>query len=99
MSDATIRRALLENSVAQTFLTKGYPLRFWESASQAKTEFVLGDENLLPVEVRITNHTRSKNLSVMNQTYPFDYAVKISPRNFEYSNKVKYVPYYAAFCI
>lgn len=97
--NGSMRKALLENSIAQMFFSKGYELKFWESESTAKTEFVLGNKHLLPIEVRTTLHTRSKNLSVMKEQFPFDYAVKISPRNFEYSNKVKYVPYYATFCI
>ena len=98
--DPIVRKALLENYVAQAFHAKGYPLMFWESDSMAKIEFILPrEDDILPVEVHIDKHTRSKSISVLKQKQPFPYAVKISSKNFEYSNQVKYVPYYAVFCL
>lgn len=94
-----VREALLENSVAQALATKEYELRFWESESSAKVEFLIGKKNLLPIELFANDTTRSKNLSVMKGNYDFDYAVKISAKNFDYSKKIKYVPYYAIYCL
>lgn len=98
-SDKEIQKALIENSVAQALNANGYPLVYWESTSQAKVEFVLGEKKLLPIEVRSDDKTRSKNFSIMKEEYAIDSAVKISSRNFEYSNKVKYIPYYAVYCL
>lgn len=95
----SIEFALLENSVAQAFFAKEYQLRFWESKSLAKMEFVIGKQNLLPIELFPTDVTRSKNLSVFKETYEHDYAVKISAKNFDYRKKIKYVPYYAIGCL
>ena len=99
-SEPSIRKALLENYVAQAFQAKGYPLMFWESDSMAKIEFILPKKDyFLPVEVHINENTRSKSISVLKQKQSFPYALKISSKNFEYSNDVKYVPYYAVFCL
>jgi predicted AAA+ superfamily ATPase len=99
-SDPIVRKALLENYVAQAFHAKEYPLTFWESDSMAKIDFILRKEDcLIPVEVHINDNTRSKSISILKQKYDFPYAVKISPKNFDYSNQVKYVPYYAVFCL
>ncbi len=100
LSDPAVRKALLENYVAQAFQSKGYPLIFWESDSMAKIEFILPKkDHFLPVEIHTGENTRSKCISVLKQRLSFPYAVKISSRNFEYSNGVKYVPYYAVFCL
>lgn len=97
--DEMIKSALLENSVAAALHTKEYELRFWESDSSAKVEFIIGKNNLLPIELFLTDTTRSKNLSVFKESYEFDYAVKISSKNFGYSKNIKYVPYYAIYCL
>jgi hypothetical protein len=100
VSDPIVRKALLENYVAQAFHAKADQLWFWESDSMAKVDFILRREDcLIPVEVHIDENTRSKSISVLKQRYDFPYAVKISPKNFDYSNQVKYVPYYAVFCL
>lgn len=98
-SSTEVKLALLENSVAQAFFSKEYELHFWESPSLAKIEFVLGKKNLLPIELFPDENTRSKNVSVFKETHQFDYAVKISSRNFQYKKGIKYVPYYAIGCL
>lgn len=94
------RKALLENYVAQTLHTNNYKLMFWESSSMAKVEFIIEKDNsLIPIEIHTTDNTRSKSISVLKQVYEFPYAIKLSTKNFDFSNGIKYVPYYAAFCI
>jgi predicted AAA+ superfamily ATPase len=93
-------KPILENYIAQTLQTKGYPFGFWESDSTAKIDFVIiKDGNIVPMEVHSNENTRSKSISILKENCDFPYAIKVSPKNFEYRNQVKYVPYYAAFCI
>lgn len=99
-NDIHARKALLENNVAQTLMANGYPILFWESDSMAKIEFLLPkDGYIIPVELFHEENTRSKSISALKQKIDFPYAIKISAKNFDYSKNVKYVPYYAAFCI
>lgn len=96
----SVRKALLENYVAVTLQANGYPIIFWESDSMAKIEFLIPkDGHIIPVEVFNDTNTRTKSISVLKQKIDFPYGIKISSRNFGYSNNVKHVPYYAAFCI
>ncbi len=99
--DEQNRKGLLENYVAQSLASRGYPLLFWESGSQAKIDFIISKDNkLLPIEVRTTDNTRSRNVSIFRKQFPdITESVKISTRNFEFTNHVKYVPVYAVFCI
>lgn len=99
-SDPSVQKALLENYAAQAFHMKNYPLMFWESESMAKIDFVLPKENeLIPVEIHCNDNTRSKSINILKGKCDFPYAVKISSKNFDYSNDIKYVPYYAVFCL
>jgi predicted AAA+ superfamily ATPase len=93
-------KALLENYVAQSLLAKKYPFVFWESDSIAKIEFIIyKDNNIIPIEIHDSDNTRSKNISIFKQKCDFPYAIKISSKNFDFSNQIKYVPYYSIFCL
>lgn len=99
-SETDKKKALLENFVAQSLQAKGYQLSFWESDSMAKIDFIINkNQALIPIEIHSSDNTRSKSISVFKQKYEFPYAIKISSKNFDYSNQIKYVPYYAVFCI
>jgi len=95
------RKGLLENYVAQCLTANGYQLFFWESDSQAKIDFIVcKEQHLIPVEVKAGDNTRSRNASIFRSKFQsVTESIKISTRNFEYINHVKYVPVYAVFCI
>lgn len=96
----TSAKALYENYVAQALRAKNTLFAFWESASMAKLDFLIQKEfGFLPIEVFEDDNTRSKSISVLKQSYDFSYAIKISSKNFDFSNQIKYVPYYAVYCI
>jgi predicted AAA+ superfamily ATPase len=96
-----MKKGILENYVMQSLTANGYPVCFWESSSQARVDFIIMKERrYIPIEVRINTNTRSKNISVFKtKCSQMKESVKISTKNFEYSNGVKYVPVYAVFCI
>lgn len=96
-----MKKGLLENYIAQSLTANDNNCYFWESTSQAKIEFVIKkDDEIIPIEVRANENTRSKNYSIFKTKYEkVNESIKISTKNFGYSNHVKYVPVYAAFCI
>lgn len=94
------KKALLENYVAQSLQAKNYPFVFWESESMAKIDFIIAkNDEIIPIEIHESSNTRSKSISVLRQKCEFPYAIKISSKNFDFSNQTKYVPYYAVFCL
>lgn len=93
-------KGLLENYVAQSLYCHGYQIGFWESSSMARIDYLIMKANdLIPIEIHTSDNTRSKSISILKNIYPTPYAVKISSKNFEFSNQVKYVPYYSVFCL
>jgi predicted AAA+ superfamily ATPase len=94
------RGYLTENYVAQTLHTHKHNLYFWNSANRAEIDFVLDTENgVIPVEVKASDHIRSKSLGVYIEKYKPAYAIRISARNFGFTNGIKSVPLYAVHCI
>jgi len=96
-----IKKGILENYVAQCLSSNGYSIYFWESSSQAKIDFIINKEqHIIPIELRTNDITRSKNISVFKtKCNLMTDSIKISTKNFDYLNHVKYVPIYAVFCI
>lgn len=96
----TFMGAVTENYVAQQFAAKGYDLYYWESSSTAELDFVLqkGAE-IIGVEVKKGEHTRSRSLNVFVSTYKPAYSIRLSLKNFGAVEGLKSVPLYATFCI
>ncbi|GHV13152.1 hypothetical protein FACS189491_07610 [Spirochaetia bacterium] len=42
---------------------------------------------------------KSRSLSVFDAQYGYDYAIRISAKNFGFENRIKSVPLYAVFCM
>jgi predicted AAA+ superfamily ATPase len=99
-STMMFRGFLTENYVAQSLLAKGMELHFWESGNQAEVDFILHLHNgIIPVEVKASDHVRSKSLQSYMAKYHPAYAIRISALNFGFVGGIKSVPLYAVHCI
>ena len=91
---------LAENYVAQEFVQKDISLYYWKSNSDAEIDFIMyNDDGLIPVEVKSSDNTKSKSLSIYMQKFKPKYAIRISSKNFGFKNNIKSVPLYAVFCL
>lgn len=55
--------------------------------------------NVIPIEVKSGTHIKSRSLSNYVLKYKSEYAIRVSARNFGFSNNIYSVPLYAIFCI
>lgn len=91
---------LTENYVQVQLTINGYRTYYWESPRGAEIDFVIQrDDELIPIEVKSADNTKSKSLKVYMDTYHPSYAIKLSTKNFAREENKKIVPLYAAFCI
>lgn len=94
--------AMIENYVANQLVCNDYSLYYWESSATAEVDFLLyTNDGIIPVEVKAGNAVKSKSLNVYIDKYNPKYAIRISTRNFGYSEdkKIKSIPLYAVFCL
>ena len=92
--------ALTENYVAQQLATLGFKLHYWRSSHAAEVDFLVEHQGeIIAIEVKRNEHTKSRSLSVFREIYQPDRAVKLSLKNFGFSNGVFSIPLYAAHCI
>ncbi len=91
---------MAENYVNVQLTINGCQTYYWESRRGAEIDFVIQREGkLIPIEVKSADNTRAKSLKVYMETCKPDYAIKLSAKNFGFTDRKKTVPLYAAFCI
>lgn len=92
--------AITENYVANQLVQSGYDLFYWETTNSSEVDFIIiKDEKIIPIEVKSAENNKSKSLSTYISKYAPEYSIRISSKNFGFSNNIKSVPLYAVFCI
>jgi predicted AAA+ superfamily ATPase len=96
-----VRGALAENYVAVALEALGVRRYYWSSGNTAEVDFVVQDArgNVIPIEVKSSDNTRSKSLAVFQGRFSPDYSIKITANNFGKANGIVSLPLYAAFCM
>lgn len=91
---------LTENYVNNQLIANEFDLYYWTSKSDAEIDFITRiGVDIIPIEVKANDNTRSKSLNVYISTMKPKYAIRISGKNFGFENNIKSVPLYAVFCI
>jgi predicted AAA+ superfamily ATPase len=94
------RGFLTENYVAQTLALHGHELYYWTSGNTAEMDFLLHlADGIIPMEVKAADNVRSRSLQVYTEKYRPNYAIRVSTRNFGFTQGIKSVPLYAVHCI
>lgn len=88
---------LAENYVAQILNNNYKELYYWQLGSYYEVDFVINiDGDIIPVEVKASDNTTSKSLNYYIERYKPKYAIRLSTKNFGFSNNIKAIPLYAA---
>ncbi|MDD4276030.1 MAG: ATP-binding protein [Clostridia bacterium] len=91
---------LTENYINNQLIINGLNLYYWTSGNQAEVDFITRIESdIIPIEVKSSDNTKSKSLSIYKEKYTPKYSIRLSTKNFGLENEIKSVPLYAAFCI
>lgn len=94
------RGAITENYVANQLKCNGYDLYYWETTNGSEVDFIIiKDEKIIPIEVKSSEHNKSKSLNSFVSQYKSEYAIRISRKNFGMENGIKSVPLYATYLI
>ncbi len=89
-----------ENYVTTELNSNGIPLIYYRSNSGYEIDFLLyNKDGIIPIEVKSAEHTQSKSLNAFMKKYSSKYGLRISSKNFGFSNNIKSIPLYATFLI
>lgn len=99
-ASSNFRGDLTENYVAGALQGNDHEIFYWESDGKAEIDFVIArDGAAIPIEVKAAEHVRSRSLSVYKGKYNPPYAIRLSGKNFGFSDGLYCLPLYAAFVI
>lgn len=92
---------LTENYVASSLKYNKLNLNYWKNDFDSEVDFILQTEKgeIIPLEVKASNHTKSKSLNNYMKEYNPKYGIRVSTKNFGFENSIKSIPLYAVFCI
>ena len=88
---------LAENYVAEILFAKNRELYYWQvNSGMYEVDFLINiDGDIIPVEVKASDNTTSKSLNYYIKRYKPKYSIRISSKNFGFSNNIKSIPLYA----
>ncbi|MBF0492369.1 MAG: ATP-binding protein [Deltaproteobacteria bacterium] len=93
--------AQVENFVAQELLTYcEKPIYYWSSQGRAEVDFLVSlEEEIIPIEVKAGENTRSRSLGEYVRNYHPEKALRFSLRNYHFHNGASDIPLYDVFRI
>lgn len=93
---------LYENNIVTTLYQNGFNIYNYHSEGKAFIDIVIQNRSgkIILLEVLSGEEsTKSKSLVLTMNKFNIDSAIRFGSENFSFKKGIKYVPYYAAFCI
>ena len=92
---------LAENYVAKVLFSKKRELYYWQlDSGKYEVDFLINIEgDIIPIEVKASDNITSKSLNYYIDRYKPKYSIRISTKNFGFSNNIKSIPLYAVHLI
>ena len=92
---------LAENYVAEIMYAKNREIYYWQiNSGMYEVDFLINmDGDIIPIEVKASDNTTSKSLNYYINRYKPKYSIRVSTKNFGFSNNIKSIPLYAVHLI
>ncbi|MCL2787436.1 MAG: ATP-binding protein [Micrococcales bacterium] len=95
------RGGIVENYVKQALVAAGIDSQYWSSGNLAEVDFLLVDQtmNVIPLEVKSGEHTRSRSLESYRKRFAPTRALRLSAKNTGVDDTLLNLPLYATFAL
>ena len=93
---------LYENNIVSTLTSNGFNIYHYHSGGKAFIDMVIQTRTgkITPIEIMHgEDNAKSKSLTLSMKKYNLNVGIRFSSGDFKVKNNIKYIPYYAAFCI
>jgi len=93
---------LYENNIVSTLASNGFNIYHYHSGGKAFIDIVIQTRTgkILPIElIHGETNSKSKSLTLSLKKYDLKMGIRFGGEEFKTKNNIKYMPYYAAFCI
>lgn len=100
-TDNNLKYILYENNIANSIVSCGYNLYYYQSDGKAEVPFVIQTRagKVIPIEIVNKNISKAKSLTLFMSKFNISEAVRFTDDNFSLKKGIKYVPIYASFCL
>ena len=102
MTNDKLLAILCENNIVSTLHNNGFNIYHYHSGGKAFIDIVIQTRTgkIVPIEIiHGENNAKSKSLTLSMKKYNLQTGIKIGSEDFKLKNNIKYIPYYAAFCL
>lgn len=102
MTNDKLLEILYENSIVSTLASNGFNIYHYHSGGKAYIDIVIQTRTgkILPIEIMHGEaNAKSKSMTLSMKKYNLPLGIKFGGEEFKEKNNIKYLPYYAAFCI
>lgn len=93
---------LYENNIVSTLSNNGFKIYHYHSGGKAFIDIVIQTRTgkIIPIEIlHGEDNTKSKSMTLSMKKYNLNHGIRFGDGDFKVKNNIKYIPYYAAFCI
>lgn len=102
MTNDKLLEILYESNIVSTLSSNGFNIYHYHSGGKAYIDIVIQTRTgkILPIEIMHgENNAKSKSMTLSMKKYNLPLGIKFGGEEFKEKNNIKYLPYYAAFCI
>ncbi len=102
LTNDKLLEVLYENNVVATLSQNGFNIYYYHSEGKCELDLVIQTRTgkVIPIELLHNEHSvKSKSLTITMNKFNVPLAMRIGYDNFSKKKNIKYIPYYAVFCI
>lgn len=102
ITNTKLLELLYENNIINSLAKSGFNIYHYHSGGKAFIDIVIKTRTgkIIPIEIlHGEESTKSKSMALSMKKYNLNLGIRFGNEDFKMKNNIKYVPYYAAFCI
>ena len=102
LTNNKLLEVLYENNIVTTLYQNGFNIYNYHSEGKASIDIVIQNRNGKIILIEVLHgdvNTKSKSLVLTMNKFNIDSGIRFGSENFKMKKNIKYIPYYAGFCI
>ena len=102
LTNTKLLELLYENNIVKTLSNNGFNIYHYHSGGKAFIDIVIQTRTgkIIPIEIlHGEDNAKSKSMTLSMKKYNLNLGIRFGSEDFKMKNNIKYIPYYAAFCI
>ncbi len=102
ITNSKLLELLYENNIVSTLASNGFNIYHYHSGGKAFIDIVIKTRTgkIIPIEIiHGEANSKSKSMTLSMKKYNLNLGIRFGGEDFKVKNNIKYVPYYAAFCV